>query len=203
MTSTDVPGQFTGENMKRYALGFLALATALAITPSALALPLIVGTIGVTGGNDKWNGTSVSFTTTSGSVSDETGDFIGIVPLSSATTINAGVLTYLSPDVLWFTTSIGSASFTITGPVDVTENDGVNLQISGTGILTLTGYAPTLATFNSDSTDSSDHYGANSSTFGIDITSEGVPPVPEPGTLSLFGTGLLGLAGMLRRKLTK
>ena len=25
--------------------------------------------------------------------------------------------------------------------------------------------------------------------------------IPEPGTLSLLGTGLLGLAGMLRRKL--
>jgi len=189
--------------MKRFILMFIALATALAITPGALADPLIVGSIGVTGGNDNWNSTAVTFATPSGTVSDETGDFVGIVPLTTITAINVGVLTYLSPDVLWFTTSTGGATFTITGPVDVTEIDGVNLQISGTGILTLAGYAPTLATFNSDSTDSSGHFGEFSSTYGIDITSEAVPPVPEPGTLSLFGTGLLGLAGMLRRKLTK
>lgn len=29
----------------------------------------------------------------------------------------------------------------------------------------------------------------------------GAPGVPEPGTLVLFGTGLLGIAGALRRKL--
>jgi hypothetical protein len=190
--------------MKRFTLGFIALATALAITPSALALPLIVGNIGVTGGNDKWSGTAVTFTTTSGSVADEGGDFVGIVPLSSATTINAGVLTYLSPDVLWFTTSLGGVTFTITGPVYVTELNGTNLQISGTGILTLAGYAPTLATFNSNSTDSNGNYGASSSTYGIDITSEAIAPgVPEPSSFLLFGSGLLSFAGMLRRKLAK
>jgi hypothetical protein len=26
-------------------------------------------------------------------------------------------------------------------------------------------------------------------------------PTPEPGTLALFGTGILGLAGLIRRKL--
>lgn len=33
-----------------------------------------------------------------------------------------------------------------------------------------------------------------------DYSTPGPPSVPEPGTLTLFGTGLLGLAGMLRYK---
>ncbi|MGD0732779.1 MAG: PEP-CTERM sorting domain-containing protein [Terracidiphilus sp.] len=188
--------------MKNITLGILVFATGLAITPAAFASSLIVGTIGISGGNDKWSSTAMTFTTPSGTVTDETGNFVGIVPMANPTTINAGVLTYATPDVLWFTTSTGDASLTITGPVDVTEETGTNLQISGVGILTLTGYAPTLATFNSDSTDSSGNYGASSSsTWGIDVTSEAISPAPEPGTLVMLGTGLFGLAGLLRRKM--
>jgi hypothetical protein len=36
-----------------------------------------------------------------------------------------------------------------------------------------------------------------------DYTNPGPPVIPEPSTLSLFGSGLLGLAGMLRYKFAK
>ncbi len=42
-------------------------------------------------------------------------------------------------------------------------------------------------------------YGA--SLGGLVTTFGGTPAVPEPGTLVMFGSGILGLAGMLRRKI--
>ncbi|HET9401462.1 MAG TPA: PEP-CTERM sorting domain-containing protein [Candidatus Acidoferrales bacterium] len=40
-----------------------------------------------------------------------------------------------------------------------------------------------------------------SGSFTADLVSTAAPSVPEPGTLVLFGSGLLGVAGALRRKL--
>jgi hypothetical protein len=193
--------------MKRKIFGFLALATALVFTPAAFASPLIIGTFGVGGGNDQWTTTGITFTNTSATERDATVNFaavFGVSPSTTPTTIDVTHFTFLSPDGLFLNTNTGGATFTITGPINVALDNSEFLNFSGTGILNLPGYAATLATFSFTSTDSSLNYGTTgSSVFGIAITSQGVSPTPEPSSLLLFGTGLLGFAGLMRRKLAK
>jgi len=47
------------------------------------------------------------------------------------------------------------------------------------------------------------HGGTTEYVFFSDLPGVSPPPAPEPGTLALFGTGLLSLAGIVRRQLKK
>lgn len=184
--------------MKKFSVALLALATILAFAPAAMADPIqINGSIGITGGNDTWSATGVSFGTTTALITDHTGAYNSI-PFGSPATITENALTFASAAGEIFTFTYGSevGTFTITN-LWVSLDNGVNLNVSGLGILSLTGYADTLGAFNFNSTDSNGNFGANSSTFGIDVAAE---PAPEPESLLLFGTGLIGIAGLVRRK---
>jgi hypothetical protein len=76
----------------------------------------------------------------------------------------------------------GTASYTITGALSGTLYTGFK-TVAATSQITVFVHKGTLAN------------GATISSGDTTIV------VPEPGTLSLFGTGLIGLAGLVRRKL--
>ncbi len=175
--------------MKKFTIASLALAAALAIIPAASATP-ISGSIVVNGFGDTWNATGVTFVVPLG-IAEGSGTLSSIPSPGTINTTLPFRWSFLSPDVLLFNTGSGFATFTVAGPIDIETNNATFLNISGAGVLTETGFAPTDAIFSFTSNST----GLNS--FGIAATTA---PTPEPSSLLLLGTGLLGLAILVFRK---
>jgi hypothetical protein len=189
--------------MKKFSLALLALATVLAIAPVAKADPItqISGTIDINTSNDYWTSTGVYFTslTSPFGAQDETKD-LTIIVNGSPVTIGDHNLLFGSAtpyETFTFTSGGNTGVFTITNVWAVSNTaDYINLQ--GIGILTLTGFLPTQAIFTAAGSSSNHDYGgAGSSAINFNVLAQ---PTPEPGTMTLFGTGLLGLAALVRRK---
>jgi hypothetical protein len=177
--------------MNKFTIASLALATAIAIAPSASASS-ISGDIALAGLVGSYTPTSITFKSNgfviggSGSLGLATGEMAvmngGAYPNTLA--LNASSI----GKVLFATT--GAADVTLTIKTLTTTTSLGDDDVVGIGWLTETGYAPTLGYY-----DLSTAKAGTALTFSADAS-----VTPEPSSLLLLGTGLLGLAFFAFRK---
>lgn len=170
----------------------LALITALVISAAGIAkADPIAGSLGIAGGNDTWNTSTktVDFTS-AGFVVTADGTFASAL---IGTSVTLDDFSYATGSYSPFTVFSGSDGITL-DLTSITEGytNSSGLHIVGTGVLTESGYTPTAGTFIFNSSVSGD-----SAAFEATATATAVP---EPASLALFGTGLLGIVGIARRK---
>jgi len=191
--------------MKKFLVVLLALVTILTIAPAAKADTIqINGSINVSIGKLFWDATvaggGIHFTKLTGSslVLDQDADF-NVIDTGTPVTISITPLLFGNPvgETFSFTEGANTGTFTF-ADLWVTLDNSNTLNYYGDGTLTLTGFSPTRAIFTGSAADSNNNYGGSGSSGGnFNILAQ---PIPEPGSLLLFGTGLIGFAGLLRRK---